>query len=263
LGESHWQEAAVSALNLRLKSAIVGSPLDGVAQQLRWISQIPHRRKHPELWEIYLEEQRLPAVLQKLLKPNSNAVDVGCHLGSFLNLLNNIAPNGKHIAIEPSRSKGKWLRQKFPTTEILNVAVGDKPGRAIFEENIKNPGYSKLLGDGDKTGNSYYDVEVCRLDDVLTKQPDLLKLDVEGGELSALRGAGCILQRWHPPILFECGSEYLVNKPSRRDLYDLLIGQGYKILSFGDFLFDKGPMEFDEFRRCGLYPFRAFNFIAL
>jgi FkbM family methyltransferase len=251
------------SITLRLKSAIVGSAIEGLAQQLRCISQLPHRRKHPELWEIYLEEKRLPVVLGRLLKPASNAVDIGCHIGSFLTLLNIFAPDGRHIAIEPSKSKAKWLRRKFPITDFRNIAVGDKPGRATFEENLRHPGYSKLLGNGEKTANLYYEVEVCRLDDILTNQVDLLKLDIEGGELSALKGAIGVLRKWHPTILFECGSEHLVGRPSRRDLYDLLIGQGYRIYTFGDFLFEKGPMEYDEFRRCGLYPFRAFNFIAL
>jgi hypothetical protein len=92
---------------------------------------------------------------------------------------------------------------------------------------------------------------------------DLLKLDIEGAELVALRGATVVLDRWHPAILFEFGSEYVPNKPSRRDLFDFLAEREYRIYSFGDFLFDKGPMGFEEFQRCGVYPFRAFNFVAL
>jgi FkbM family methyltransferase len=252
-----------TVITLRLKAAVVGSPLDGIAQQLRRLAQLPHRRKHPEMWEVYLEEQRLPLVLRKLLKPNSDAIDVGCHIGSFLSLLKSIAPNGRHIAIEPSKTKGEWLAKKFPTTEILTIAVGDVAGRATFEENVSQPGFSKLLGDGQRSGNVYYDVDVRRLDDVLTRRVDFLKIDIEGGELAALKGAVATLDKWHPPILLECGSEYNPNKPPRRDLYDFLTERGYKIFCFGDFLFDKGPMEFDEFRRCGLYPFRAFNFLAL
>ena len=38
---------------------------------------------------------------------------------------------------------------------------------------------------------------------------------------------------------------------------------GYDIFSFTDFLFDKGEMTYDEFRKCGLYPFRALNFVAV
>ena len=122
-------------------------------------------------------DSRRLLVLRQLLKPNSNGVDVGCHIGSLLTALKTIAPNGYHVAIEPSKTKGAWLANKFPTTEIHNVAVSDKPGCAMFEENIFQPGYKrKSLRDGKKTENFYYDVEVRRLDDLLTLRVDLLKL---------------------------------------------------------------------------------------
>ena len=48
------------------------------------------------------------------------------------------------------------------------------------------------------------------------------------------------------------------------DLYEFITGDlGYNIFTFEDFLFDKGEMSANEFRKCGLYPFRAFNFVAL
>ena len=89
---------------------------------------------------------------------------------------------------------------------------------------------------------------------------------MEGGELAALEGARKIIQAWHPSLIFECGSEYFLhaNKLDRRHLYDLIVDEfDYDIFCFGDFLFNKGNMAFDEFRKCGLYPFRAFNFIGL
>ena len=250
---------------LRIKAAVVGSPFHRIAQGFRWLAKFPQRYRHPEMWEVYLEERRLPSVLRRLLKPDSNGVDVGCHIGSFLHLLNSIAPNGEHTAIEPSEMKGQWLARKFPKTHILNIAVADFTGRSTFEENTSRPGLSKLNDQvvPGKNYNNYYEVDVERLDDILTERVDFIKIDIEGGELSALRGAEKTIERSRCPILFECGSEYNKDKPSRRDLYDFLIDRGYKIFTFGDFLFDKGPMEFDEFRRCGLYPFRAFNFIAL
>jgi len=248
---------------LRLKSMIVGSPVENIAQRLRAVLSTAHRRKHPELWEIFLEERRLPEVLRKLLSPHSSVVDVGCHLGSFLRLVQEIAPRGKHIGVEASARKGEWLRSKFPTVEIHNVAVGEIDGEATFEENLREGGYSRLLGANEKTDNLYYTVTVKRLDDLITRKVDLLKLDIEGAELQALKGGVSIMDKSHPPILFECGSEYVLNKQSRRDLFDFLTDRGYGIHTFGDFLFNKGPMEFSEFQRCGLYPFRAFNFLAL
>lgn len=245
---------------LRFKSAVVGSPLGGLAGHLRWLAQAAHRQRHPELWEVYLEDRRLPIVLRKLLKPNSNAVDVGCHIGSFLSLLLSIAPGGHHTAIEPSRTKGAWLAAKFRSVDVVNIAVSDREGRATFEENRSRPGYSKLLGDGTRSTNAYYDVDVKRLDDVIDRKIDLLKLDIEGNELAALRGGSALIQGSRPAIIFECGAE----QDNRRELFDFITSElNYQIFTFGDFLFNKGPMGFDEFRKCGVYPFRAFNFVAL
>ncbi len=83
--------------------------------------------------------------------------------------------------------------------------------------------------------------------------------------MAALHGAARVVGKFHPAIIFECGSEYDLVKQglSRRDLYNFITDDlKYNIFTFVDFLFDKGPMSFDEFEKCGLYPFRAFNFIA-
>lgn len=94
---------------------------------------------------------------------------------------------------------------------------------------------------------------------------DLIKLDIEGGEFEALLGAKRVIGKWRPALIFECGSEYYLKSQNlrRRDLYDLVTGEfGYEIFSFGDFLSNKGCLAFEEFLKCGLYPFRAFNFVA-
>ena len=94
---------------------------------------------------------------------------------------------------------------------------------------------------------------------------DLVKLDIEGGELAAVRGATGVIRKWHRIITFQRGSEYARNDldQNRKALYDLLVAEGYEILSFFDFLFKKGGMGFEEFRRRGLNPFRAFKFYCL
>jgi FkbM family methyltransferase len=252
------------SISLRLKSALLGGPLDGISQKIRRAAEFGQRYRHPELAELYLESARFQSVLRKLLRPNSSVADIGCHLGSFLNLAKTIAPDGKHLAVEPSLTKSRWLKRKFPAVEIHAIAISDHAGIATFEENTKQSGLSRLSGDTQETGNIYYDVPVKRLDDVLSRHFDLIKLDVEGHELAALRGASVTIERTRPAILFECTSEYEEGRAtSRRGIYDLLTKVGYEIHLFGDYLFDKGPLDFREFQRCGLYPFRAMNFIAI
>jgi FkbM family methyltransferase len=255
---------------LLLKSLIVRTPLAEFAKKLRWLIQGRHRRKHPELWEMYLEEQRMPLVLGKVLKKDSCCVDVGGHIGSFTKLLNLYAPRGQHVVFEASPTKSHWLRKRFPNVTVFSYAVADKGGNAVFEEDCANPGYSALRSSTtSKVVNSVlYEVPTCRLDDVLAElnRVDLIKLDIEGGELAALRGSAELIERFKPTIIFECGSEYglAAGAFSRLDLYNFITKDlGYKIFGLADFLYDKGEMSYDEFRKCGLYPFRGFNFVAL
>ena len=70
-----------SQKSLLAKSHLIRTP---IAMQLKWLLGAVHRRKHPELWELYLEEKRLLLPLARLLKSDSCAIDVGAHVESFL-----------------------------------------------------------------------------------------------------------------------------------------------------------------------------------
>jgi FkbM family methyltransferase len=196
---------------------------------------------------MHLEERRMPLVLRRLLSDHSCGVDVGSHIGSFLNLLTRCAPKGRHVAFEPSTTKSAWLRRRFPRAEIFPYAVADRPGTALFQEDVGRPGYSRLQGTAivRATNASCYEVRTCCLDEILleTDRVDLIKLDIEGGELAALRGAARAINKFRPMLIFECGSEYSLaeQKLSRRELYDFIVSDlGYDIFCFTDFLFDKG-----------------------
>lgn len=255
---------------LFLKSQIVGTRLGDAASKLRWLFGSRQRHKHPELWELYLEERWLPTILQRLLSRDSRGVDVGSHIGSFLSLLKKYAPDGRHVAFEASVAKSRWLKRRFPDVDVFSSAVADETGKALFEENYAQSGYSHVVRHENQVARnaSIYEVTLCRLDDILldSGKVDLIKLDIEGGELAALRGAYKLIKKWRPAIIFECGSEYGMDqqKLSRKDLYDFITDElNYKIFCFADFVFDKEAMTFAEFRKCGLYPFRAFNFVAI
>jgi FkbM family methyltransferase len=250
---------------LRLKAALVGSPLEPIAVAARRLLDVPKRLRHPELRDLHNEERLLPAVLSKLLKRNSNTVDVGCHIGSVLSAICKIAPDGSHVAIEPTPAKADWLKRRFPKVTVHQVAVGDIEGSAVFEEDRVNPGYSKLQGNAPASGDiARYTVTIRRLDDIVSGHIDLMKIDTEGHEPQVLRGTTRLIEASRPAIIFESASEYEPAAPERRkETFDLLTSLGYQIHAFADFVFDRGPMQYDEFRRCGLYPFRAFNYVAL
>ena len=255
-------------VSLRLKSRFVATPFEGIAKTMRHIISYPRQLKHPELAELYLEDANIERILAKRLSADACGVDVGCHIGSFLSLLCRYAPRGSHVAIEASPEKSEWLKKKFPLVSVRSVAVGDENGTAIFSEDIDRPGYSSLNDRELSSHVNKYEVQVRTLDGLLSDRPrvDFIKIDIEGGELNALKGATAVVARHRPIIMFECGSEWSLNQKqiSRRELFDMFSEKlGYSIYTATDLLFEKGPLGFDEFRKCGLFPFRAFNFFAL
>jgi FkbM family methyltransferase len=248
--------------SLRFKSMIVGSPLESAAKRFRWI--LATAWPNLELAEILLEERRLPLVLSQLLSRTSNVLDVGCHIGSFLSLVRQIAPDGHHVAIEASPVKARLLSQKFRDVRIEQIAISDSSGMAMFEDNVAHPGFSRLQGDHPSDrGVKVYEVSTSTLDSLNLGSFDLVKLDIEGAELSALRGGAKFFKTQRPAIIFECGAAANVGL-DRSALYDqLLLEMRYDVFTFSDFLYRKGPLTADEFRKCGIYPFKAFNFLAL
>jgi FkbM family methyltransferase len=259
-------------ISLFAKSLVVGTRFEHFSRELRWILGSSMRFRYPELSELFLEEKWLSRVLVKVLKNDSCCVDVGGHIGSFVSLAKACAPLGRHIVFEASRAKSRWLKKRFPDVDIFQLAVSDGQGLALFKEEYYRPGYSSIVKEYSPSStissSSSYEVQTCRLDDILADRSriDLIKLDIEGGELAALRGCATILRKFRPIIIFECGTEYSLAKLnlSRIEIYEFLVStMQYDIYCFGDFLYEKGRLSYDEFRKCGLYPFRALNFLAL
>lgn len=251
---------------LYCKAVVIGSPFESIVQSV--LRPLRFYKWHRELREIALEEERIGTILDQNLGSHSNCVDVGCHIGSFLSGIIARCPKGTHFAFEPSRAKSSWLKRKFPRVEIYDMAVGEQAGVVRFEENRQHPGFSRLAVTDTVRHAMYYDVKVTRIDDVIPadQRIDLVKLDIEGHELAALKGARATIERNRPLILFECGAEGSLTEigVSRRELFELLtVTLRYDVYTPVDFLYRKGPLTFDEFRKCGLFPFRAFNFFAV
>jgi FkbM family methyltransferase len=258
--------SALVVLGGFLKSQTVGTKLAPLAYKLRWFVNAGQRRRHPELWELYLEEKRLPLVVKRLLSnPGDSAVvDVGAHIGSFAALA--LAHAETAILIEPIPRKADHLKKKFDGRDVAvcQVAVSDSIGEEEFVE-MPRDGYSHLRnGDAASSGKSYK-VKVDTLDNIVGNKPiSLIKIDIEGHEARAFRGAKNVIARNRPAIIFECELQVSPEIEAKRlELFDVISGLDYQIFGFADFLHDRGPMDRNEFRKAGVYPFRAINFVAI
>jgi FkbM family methyltransferase len=193
-------------------------------------------------------------IIKKLLKTNSNCIDVGCHEGDILKLFMKYAPLGNHYAFEPLPHLYERLLNKYHNITILPYAISDYNGKATFQFVKNAPAYSgirKRRYDIDNPIIEQIIVEIKTLDSIIPENQELhfIKIDVEGGEFAVLKGAIKTLSRSKPAILFEAGvgaSDFYGTKPI--DLYDLLCKQlGYKIYTLAAFLNNSSNLYYQEF----------------
>jgi FkbM family methyltransferase len=250
-----------------LKYEFIRTRLEEPLMGLRRALDLPRRLRHPELREIYREDARIHAAVRRILRPDSNCVDVGCHYGSMLSRFCRNSPRGRHVAFEAIPGKVRFLRRKFPEVDVRQLALSDHAGSAQFYVDRKATGFSGLARRAGRDVEAL-EVGVDRLDDVLPRDRryHLLKLDVEGAELLVLRGGLATLRRHRPAILFECapgGPSAFGYAPG--DLHDLLTGEaGYAVFFLRDYLEGGAPAGRAAFEEaCTRYPFTAFNWIAL
>lgn len=254
---------------LYLKHLLVGTPLQGPSQSLRWLLQTPKRLKHPELKEIYLEDKRAVQVMKKLVSKDSNCIDIGSHIGSVLAELHALAPQGRHFAFEPIPTKAQWLTKKFSRAKVFQVALSDSEGQVTFSQNITNPGFSGLAKAKQRPGDQWEQLEVrcVKLDDMIPNDVkiDFIKIDVEGAEVMALTGAKELITRCKPGIIFESAPEGAkAYGMTHRNIFDLFTQDlGYDIYFFKDFLEGNAPTDWERFDQAHRYPFAAFNFLGM
>lgn len=174
---------------------------------------------------------------------SSNCVDVGAHKGEILDLILSLSPNGRHTAFEPIPQMFKKLQDNYQhRVQVFPFALSNRSGVTNFNVVTDSPAYSGLQRREYKTTDPQIEsieVEVRQLDDILQTRNfavDLIKIDVEGGELDVLKGATQILTTDHPTLIFEFGkgaSEFYGTMPHH--MHELLTQFGYKIWTIGDF----------------------------
>lgn len=253
---------------------LIGSPLEPPLRTIRDCKESWYRLcgKYPEWHALWNEKVAIEQVLPRLIQREMNCLDIGCHLGAMLSRICRYAPHGKHLAFEPTPYKATWLRKKYPSVSIQELALSDRSGKAQLHTYAGKSGFNSLRP------NRWMDsppqevtVQCARLDELLAQNEQLrnqrigfIKIDVEGGELAVLRGAVERLKRDQPSLLFEStlgGLEAFDLTPQH--LHDFFTENNYQIFVCADWLAGRPALTAPLFAQLHQPPVQALNFLAL
>lgn len=182
-------------------------------------------------------------VLARVLKEGDVAVDGGANVGFFSVLMARlVGPTGHVYAFEPGGNNLPKLAANIKLNGLENVTVIDKPLAAHSKETVTlhehdHPGYNSLWPDLSKDVTAERVVQTTTLEMELLGRvaPTVIKLDIEGAELSALKGAGTLLT-WQKPLIIAELNDAAFDRAGVTfdDLRDFLGERGYD--AFGIFV---------------------------
>jgi FkbM family methyltransferase len=167
-------------------------------------------------------EPETGATLQKLIQPNMTVLDIGAHVGYYTRMASNlVGENGRVIAFEPHPRNHAMLKRNVGSRKnvtLLQVALAEHEGTAELHDYLMMSASGSLHYDEtlrevqlaqSKEGDfaprldadfqpQTFTVRTAPIDDLLAElnisQVDVVKMDIEGAEMGALRGMKGIIR---------------------------------------------------------------------
>jgi FkbM family methyltransferase len=184
-----------------------------------------------------------------VLREGDGFIDGGANIGVYAMLAAClVGPAGRVVAFEPFPAHASRLRANaalngFGQVELLTAALADRSGTVSFVVNrdVSNRIQTRTDADSDTMA-----VEATTLDEALADLPDftIAKLDLEGSEIDALRGASRLLHEANPIIWIIEWNVGLIGKRGHRpeELSELLASHGFRLVAVeGDRIVDAQP----------------------
>lgn len=162
--------------------------------------------------------------LDQIVPRGGTALDVGGWFGPWTQRLLRVAD--RVVTIEADPELAALLTRTFPGAQVVHAAASDEVG----ETTLWSPkggaavGLSSVEEPADRAGLSGARVPRIRLDDLELTDLRFVKMDIEGHELAALRGAEETIRRDLPVIAVELETRHHNVEP----VCDLLRGWGYR-----------------------------------
>ena len=182
----------------------------------------------------YLEaELDVLSDLLKEIKSDDVFYDIGADAGLYTVLVATKVPRARLISFEPNPLRRESLQRNMERNcveaTIRTEALGKKSGSAKLNYAI----HTDEMNDMAEPVSEGFSVEVNRTDNLIPEElppPDVVKIDVEGAEISVLKGFGNILKDNSCRVIYIEVHDKITNfGGNKKELISLLNQNGYKI----------------------------------
>jgi FkbM family methyltransferase len=175
--------------------------------------------------------------------PAATVVDVGANIGQFTLMTRGINPDAVIHAFEPLSGMAKIYRKLF-ANDLKVILHQCAAGASASFANLnvsKQPDSSSLLPISDEQSTLFpgteragvEQVQVSRVDDELDvaalAEPILVKLDVQGYELEALKGMPLLLARTRWVYVEVSFTRFYLGQPLGNEIISWLNGNGFEL----------------------------------
>jgi len=240
----------VNSLKRLFKTMTSGTAVEPPLQERKSTCGMTHEQDiAPLSGEVDTNQQydmQTVAIMERVLREDSNCVDVGCHQGSILQEMLRFAPKGTHFAFEPLPLLYQGLQEAFggrANLHLYDYALSDTAGTSSFQYVVTNPGYSGFRRRSYNRPDEQLQeitVKTNLLDNLVPRRVPIrfIKVDVEGAELQVFKGAVETITSNQPIIVFEHGlgaADHYGTGPGQ--VYDLLVCRcGLRLFLLGEWL---------------------------
>ncbi|HRN91012.1 MAG TPA: FkbM family methyltransferase [Ferruginibacter sp.] len=184
--------------------------------------------------------------------------DVGANRGNVTLKYADTFPKSKIYAFEPFEEAFKILSSKSvanPRIHLNQIGIAEFTGTKTFYENVNmdtnstfEPDTMGLSSDNQVKNVSISTIPVITIDEFCLKHQinkiDILKMDIQGGELNALKGASDLLSKKAVGLIFmeTYFREQYKNQPLFHDVSKYLHEWGYYVQDFYEPIYGKGSL---------------------
>ncbi len=185
-------------------------------------------------------EPDLQDAIRKYIRPGMVVFDVGANIGyTGLMLARAVGEGGRVLAFEPLPANVERIRKNAALNpegsrlQVFELAVSRSAGRTHFRVHASNAMGRMEETEGRSEGYlQTIEVETASLDELVYERglpaPDVIKMDIEGGEALALPGAARLLKEKHPLVLLE-----LHGPQAAQVAWQVLTEAGYRLSRLG------------------------------